>query len=111
VMNKMYLPHRCWHLAAVALLIAATATAHAATVTLTVTNPSMDQPRQAEILIHGGMPRSASGLALAAADPHAHNSFEDPRAVEPKPVQVALRGSAVTHQFPPASVTRLTIEM
>ena len=79
--------------------------------TLTVTNPSMDQPRQAEILIHGGMPRSARGLALAAADPHAHNSFEDPRAVEPKPVQVALRGSAVTHQFPPASVTRLTIEM
>ena len=79
--------------------------------TVTVTNPSMDQPREAEILVHGGTPRSVTGVALAASDPRAHNSFEDARAVEPKAVTVTLRGSTVVHQFAPASVTKLTITL
>ena len=79
--------------------------------TLTVTNPSMDQPREAEIIIHGGTARSVAGVTLAASDPHAHNSFADPRAVEPKAVTVTLKGSSVIHQFPPASVTKLTIRL
>ena len=79
--------------------------------TLTVTNPSMDQPRETEIQVHGGTPRSVAGVTLAAADPHAHNTFADPRAVEPKTVAVSLRGGAIVHQFAPASVTRLTITL
>ena len=79
--------------------------------TLTVTNPSMDQPRETEIQVHGGTPRSVAGVTLAAADPHAHNTFADPRAVEPKPVVVTLKGAAIVHQFPPASVTKLTITL
>ena len=77
--------------------------------TLTVTNPSIDQPREAEIQVHGGTPRSVAGVVLAATDPRAHNSFADPRAVEPKTVAVTLKGSAIVHRFPPASVTKLTI--
>ncbi|MBZ5627090.1 MAG: alpha-L-arabinofuranosidase, partial [Acidobacteriia bacterium] len=87
------------------------ASLHAGQLTLTVTNPSLDQTREAEIGVHGGTPRSVTGVVLAAADPHSHNSFEDPRAVEPKPVTVSLRGSAVVHPFPPASVTKLTITL
>jgi alpha-N-arabinofuranosidase len=79
--------------------------------TLTVTNPSMDQPREAEIVVHGGTARAVSGVTLAASDPHAHNSFADPRAVEPKAVAVTLKGTSVVHQFPPASVTKLTITL
>jgi alpha-L-arabinofuranosidase len=79
--------------------------------TLTVTNPSMDQPRETEIRIHGGTPRSAAGITLAATDPRAHNSFGDPRAVEPKTVAVTLKGAGIVHQFPPASVTKLTITL
>jgi len=79
--------------------------------TLTVTNPSLDQPREAEISLHGGTPRSVAGVTLAAADPHAHNTFEDTRAVEPKPVNVYVKGAGVVHQFPPASVTKLTITL
>jgi alpha-N-arabinofuranosidase len=79
--------------------------------TLTVTNPSMDQPRDTEIQVHGGTPRSVAGVTLAAADPHAHNTFADPRAVEPKTVAVTLKGAAIVHQFPPASVTRLAITL
>jgi alpha-N-arabinofuranosidase len=79
--------------------------------TLTVTNPSMDQVRETEIQVHGGTPRSVTGVTLAAADPHAHNTFADPRAVEPKTVAVTLKGAAIVHQFPPASVTKLTIAL
>ena len=81
------------------------------TLTLTVTNPSMDQPREAEISLHGGIPRSVTGVVLAAGDPHAHNTFEQPKVVEPKPVNAYIKGTGVVHQFPPASVTRLTIEV
>jgi alpha-N-arabinofuranosidase len=79
--------------------------------TLTVTNTSMDLPIEAAIQLHGGTPRSVTGVTLAAADPRAHNSFEDPRAVEPKPVEVALKGASIVHRFPPASVTKLTIAL
>jgi alpha-N-arabinofuranosidase len=79
--------------------------------TLTVTNPSMDQPRETEIQVRGGTPRSVAGVTLAASDPRAHNTFADPRAVEPKTVAVMLKGAAIVHQFPPASVTRLTITL
>jgi alpha-N-arabinofuranosidase len=80
-------------------------------VTLTITNPSMDQPREAEIQIHGGTPKSAAGVTLATSDPHAHNTFADSSAVEPRAVAVTLKGAAIVHQFPPASVTRLTIAL
>jgi alpha-N-arabinofuranosidase len=79
--------------------------------TLTVTNPSIDQVHEAEIVVHAGTPRSAAAVTLATADAHAHNTFADPRAVEPKPVTVAVKGSGLVHQFPPASVTRLTLTL
>lgn len=79
--------------------------------TLTATNPSIDRPREAEILIHGGTARAVAGVTLAASDPRAHNTFADPRAVEPKPVAVTLKGSSLIHQFPPASVTKLTVTL
>jgi alpha-N-arabinofuranosidase len=81
------------------------------TLTLTVTNPSMDQSREAEIALRGGQLKSVTGLQLASADVHAHNRFEDPRAVEPKSVPVSAKGGGIVHRFPPASVTRLTIEL
>jgi alpha-N-arabinofuranosidase len=79
--------------------------------TLTVTNPSLDQPRETEIALHGGTPRSVAAVTLAAADPHSCNSFENPRAVEPRAVDVAIKGSGVVHVFPPASVTKLTFTL
>jgi alpha-N-arabinofuranosidase len=79
--------------------------------TLTVTNPSLDAAREAQISIRGGTPGGVAGMALAAPDPHAHNSFENPRAVEPRPVAVALKGGGLVHRFPPASVTKLTFTL
>jgi alpha-N-arabinofuranosidase len=79
--------------------------------TLTVTNPSMEQAREAEVVIRGGTPRSAAAMVLAESDAHAHNSFEAPRAVEPKAVAVTVRGSGAVFRFPPASVARLTFTL
>jgi alpha-N-arabinofuranosidase len=79
------------------------------TLTLTVTNPSLEAARDTEIVIRGGKARSVSGHTLAAGDVHAHNSFEDPKAVAPKSITASLRGSGLTFTFPPASVTRFEL--
>jgi alpha-N-arabinofuranosidase len=48
---------------------------------------------------------------LTAPDLHAQNTFEDPRAVEPRDVSVTTRGAAIVHSFAPASVTRLQFDL
>ena len=68
--------------------------------TVTVTNPSIDRPVQSEIVVRSGAPRAVSAIELANADPHAHNSFENPHAVEPKKVDVSLRSGSIVHSFP-----------
>lgn len=73
--------------------------------TLTVTNPSLDQTREVEIGLRGAGIGSVKAMVLAAGDVHAHNSFESPRAVEPRVEQTMPR------RFPPASVTRLEISL
>ena len=79
--------------------------------TLTVTNPSLDQAREAEIHVRGGKPGSVKAVTLAANDVHAHNTFDAPRTVEPRTATLSLRGSAIVHQFPPSSVTKLEISL
>jgi alpha-L-arabinofuranosidase len=78
------------------------------TLTVTVTNPSMDTSRTAEIMMRGGRVQSASAVILAAKDVHAHNSFDDPRSVEP--TTLTLKPDGLTeHTFPPASVTKFEV--
>ncbi|MGH9630694.1 MAG: alpha-L-arabinofuranosidase C-terminal domain-containing protein [Bryobacteraceae bacterium] len=79
--------------------------------TLTVTNPSLDQPRETEIAVREATVKSVRAVTLAASDAHAHNSFESPRTVEPKTDSIALRDSRIIHIFPPASVTKLEIAL
>ncbi len=46
------------------------------------------------------------------ADIHAHNTFERPRAVQPRPQKVdAPKAGMLVHQLSPASVTRLTVKL
>ena len=87
------------------------ASLHEKRLTLTVTNPSLDQTRETDIGLRGAAVASATAVTLAAADPHAHNSFENPRAVEPRQESVQASGSKLTRSFPPASVTKLEITL
>jgi alpha-N-arabinofuranosidase len=80
-------------------------------VTLTVTNLSLDQVRETQIAIRGGTAKSVNAVTLAADDVHAHNSFESPRAVEPKTEAISTQGPVLVHRFPPASVTKLEITL
>lgn len=77
--------------------------------TLTVTNPHISEPREAEIALRGATVKSAKATVLAASDVRAHNTFDDPRVVEPRDDEVRVAGAGVVHRFPPASVTRLQI--
>ena len=52
-----------------------------------------------------------SVTSLVAKDIHAHNSFDNPRAVEPHPAQAMVKGGTLVYSFAPASVTKLQITL
>jgi alpha-N-arabinofuranosidase len=79
--------------------------------TLTVTNPHLGEARAAEITVRGARAQSASARVLAAADVHAHNTFDAPRAVEPRDEAARVAHGVIVFRFPPASVTRLRIAL
>jgi alpha-N-arabinofuranosidase len=79
--------------------------------TLTVTNPHLGESREAEIAIRGARASSAQARVLTNADVHAHNTFADQHAVEPRDQQVRMTPDAISFSFPPASVTRLQITL
>lgn len=77
--------------------------------TLTLTNPSLDSARETEILVRGALASSAKAVVLSAPDAHAHNSFENPRAVEPHGETVAVKATSIVLRVPPASVCRVDV--
>jgi alpha-L-arabinofuranosidase len=80
------------------------------TVTLTIVNPHVSEPREAEIALRGASIASMRADVLRAADIHGVNTFEGPAAVMPQQDRSDTpRGSVAVHRFAPASVTRLTI--
>ena len=80
---------------------------------LTVTNPDLKAARETEIVLRGAEIRSARAMVIeAGGDMNAHNHFGDPARIEPRTVSVATaRGGLLAHKFPPASVTRIEMEL
>jgi alpha-N-arabinofuranosidase len=78
---------------------------------LTVVNPHATEASESEIVVRGAAIQSAQALALTARDIHAHNSFDDPHALEPASVPVTVRAGPLVHRFPAASVTRLQLTL
>jgi alpha-L-arabinofuranosidase len=91
--------------------LSCSASLHGKALTLTVTNPSLDQARDVEIGLRGASAVSAKAVTLAAADAHAHNSFDSPHSVEPREEQAQAGGKRFNRRFPPASVTKLEIAL
>jgi alpha-N-arabinofuranosidase len=84
------------------------------TLTLTVVNPHATEIRETEIVIRGAKVQSGQAMTLTANDIHAHNSFEQPRALTPlssSNVIVQAQSGLVMHRFPAASVTRLQLTL
>jgi alpha-N-arabinofuranosidase len=81
------------------------------TVVLTVVNPSVDDPREAEIALSGAKPRSGTITSLSNPDIHAYNSFQHRDAVVPQMSELKIAGPTLVVTFPPASVTALQIDL
>jgi alpha-N-arabinofuranosidase len=74
---------------------------------LTITNADHANAIEAEIGVRGGRVSEVRATVLKSADIRAHNSFENPRAVEPAASSVSGGGEQFAFPFAPASVTRL----
>jgi alpha-L-arabinofuranosidase len=82
------------------------------TLTLSVVNPHVTEPRETEIAIRGAAISSARATTISAPDIHAHNTFDRPDTVKPREDRIeGAAGRVLTYRFPPASVTRLTMEL
>ena len=78
---------------------------------VTVTNPHLREPREAEVAVRGAAIRSVRATTLAAREIHDHNTFDQPQNVVPRSADVAARGSPFPYRFPAASVTQLEIRL
>lgn len=76
--------------------------------TLTVTNPSLKQAYDTELLIRGANVKEIKATVLTASDIHAHNTFAEPQNVVPKESTMKHEGG-LQFAFPPASVTKLKL--
>ena len=81
-------------------------------VTLTVTNPDTQTAREASIGVRGAAIARAAAIALTAPSIQAVNTFDAPGQVRPRDAEVAQpRDGRFAHTFPPASVTRLQLDL
>lgn len=76
---------------------------------LTVVNTQASAPVEAELAVRGASVTGVRGRVLTANDIHAHNTFEEPNAVETRDIPAG--GNGKRNVFPPASITRLTLEL
>jgi alpha-L-arabinofuranosidase len=82
------------------------------TLTVTIVNTHVAEPRDAEVAVRGATPVNVRAARIAAEDIHTHNTFERPDAVRAADVPVTSpRNGVIVQTFPPASVTRLTIDL
>jgi len=78
---------------------------------LTVVNPDTKQARETTISLAGASAASATARVLATSHLHACNTFANREAVVPRSAEVTVRSGAITHVFPPASVTAMAIHL
>jgi alpha-N-arabinofuranosidase len=80
-------------------------------ITLTVVHPALNKSTDAQIALNGAKILQVSATALAAADMHAHNSFDAPDAVKPVSLAVEVSDGLIAVNLPPASVVKLEISI
>lgn len=78
---------------------------------VTVVNPSVGEPCEAEIAIPGTKAKTAKVTVLSHSDIHARNTFGQREMVVPQTSQLRTLGPPLVHTFPPASVSAIEIEL
>ena len=79
--------------------------------TLTIVNPDLKHAQETEIAIRGARVASASATVLSSTDMRAHNTLDQPHALEPKSEKNVSVGSPFVYKFAPASVTCLELTL
>lgn len=92
-------------------LLAGSASLHDRKLVLTVVNTHATDAQPVEVRLRGAGVKAGHGRVLKANDIHAHNTFAAPDAVTPGEVTVEFQSSKLTHVFPPASITRLALDL
>jgi alpha-L-arabinofuranosidase len=87
------------------------ASLHDKQIILTVVNPHHNRPREAEVTVRGASVSSCRSRVLTSSDIRAHNTFANPRGLEPTDGEVKAGGPTFVYRFAPASVTRLRISL
>jgi alpha-N-arabinofuranosidase len=80
-------------------------------ITLTVVNPDISKSQLSQIAVRGANVKAASAVFLASSDIHAHNTFEQPDAVQPGKLDVSVSSGLLDVTLPAASVTKLQITL
>ncbi len=78
---------------------------------LTVVNPDLKNAAETEIAVRGAQIRDAKITVLTSTDMRAHNTLDQPHALEPKQDASPAGGSPFVYSFKPASVTRLDLSL
>ncbi len=79
------------------------------TLTLTVSNQHISEAIEAEINLRGAKV-SGGAARILSGDIHAHNTFENPNAVQPRDEKFDT-SSTIKYTFKPSSVTRLQMNL
>jgi len=87
------------------------ASLHDKNLTISVVNPDVSQPREAEIHLLGAEATSGQATILTNQDIHAHNTFDQPDAVKTRTESWSPSGRTVKFTFPAASVTLLQLKL
>ncbi len=80
-------------------------------ITLTLVHSHAEQPAEVAIRLRGGRAVAATQTVLAHAKLNAHNTFDRPDEVTPKPAEARVEASGLRCTVPPASVSRLDIQL
>jgi alpha-L-arabinofuranosidase len=78
---------------------------------LTVVNPDLKNAHETEIAVRGARIASARATVLTSTDMHAHNTLDQPHALEPKSDSHVTVGLPFVYKFAPASVTSLALTL
>jgi alpha-L-arabinofuranosidase len=89
--------------------VAGSASVKGGTLFLTLTNAHASQAAAVKVSLLGGARAQQAQASRLSGEVHAHNTFEQPEALTPQPVEVQALGGAFTLELPPASVTAVEL--
>jgi alpha-N-arabinofuranosidase len=78
-------------------------------ITLTAVNTDAHSPKLTRVRLRGMSIQQVTGTALFAADMHAHNTFEQPNAVQSTALRADLSGGEVSVTVPTGCVVKLEL--